>query len=217
MACSSWSRRISGPLAEPRPVRSAGAGHPWVISHAALSIPCQGPSSAGVGPGRSRSSIRPCQRLRLRKCGCPRTFSRRRSRLFSRLGRQLSEDPGLGAVKAQWQRLGVSHANSLSESSPGTRPRPTQIPRGGGQVLVQKLGRVDTARCGHRVHRFPECSERSPDHAMVALHPDARPSPGLSHTTLDATKRPVRIDRFSRRWRRVPTGAGRPVVGVDHQ
>jgi len=50
-------------------------------------------------------------------------------------------------------------------------------------VLVQEVGRVDSARCGHRVGLPNDCQRSPEDHAVAALHLDT-PAPGLSYTTL---------------------------------
>jgi hypothetical protein len=63
-----------------------------------------------------------------------------------------------------------------------------QVRAGLGRLLVQEVGRVDTAGCGHRVELLKDC-ERSPeDHAVAAFTFEGHSSPSPSNTTLvDAT------------------------------
>jgi hypothetical protein len=57
--------------------------------------------------------------------------------------------------------------------------RPQQVRRRGLQLVVQKAGRVDTARCGHRRVSFGSTVRGLPkNHAVAALHAYATPING---------------------------------------
>src|SRR4051794_22457116 len=79
-----------------------------------------------------------------------------------------------GAVLGAADRVGLGGHEGVDE---GPEHLPQQIRAGLGQLLVQKVGRIDTARSGHRVELLKDCGRSPEDHAVAASTFRARCSP----------------------------------------
>ena len=73
-----------------------------------------------------------------------------------------------GDNPARWSR-GQSCVRRHQRVDERGQQLPQQIRAGLGQLLVQEAGRVDTARCGHRVDLLRTVEGLQEDHAVAAL------------------------------------------------
>ena len=121
-----------------------------------------------------------------------------------------ASSPVLGAADS----IGLRGHQRVDE---GGQHLPQQIRTGLGQLLGQEVGRVDTARCGHRVCLL-RTVEGLQDHAMAALHDYATPNTGPDahhsggrHSYAAARSPRLWVER-SQPWQSQPVSATVPRV-----